>query len=65
MLSATAAAFNAIFGELARWAALNIGKHLGAAETYMRLALKAQSQSRATVETLAAIKTRPTSTRGR
>ena len=60
MLSAQAAALNAIFGELARRAALNMGEHLSAAETYMRLALKAQSQSRATVETLAAIKNPPT-----
>ena len=60
MLSAQAAALNAIFGELARRAALNMGEHLGAAETYMRLALKAQSQSRATIETLATIKNPPT-----
>jgi hypothetical protein len=60
MLSAQAAALNAIFGELARRAALNLGEYLGAAETYMRLALKAQSQSRATIETLAAIKNPPT-----
>ncbi len=60
MLSAQAAALNAIFGELARRAALNLGEYLGAAETYLRLALKPQSQSRATIETLAAIKNPPT-----
>ena len=59
MLNSQAVALNAIFGEMARRAALNMGTHLGAAETYMRLALKAQSQSRATVETLAAIKNPP------
>lgn len=59
MLSAQAVALNTIFAELARRAALNMGTHLGATEAYMRLALKAQSQSRATVETLAAIKNPP------
>jgi hypothetical protein len=59
MLSAQAAALNAIFGELARRAALNMGEHLDATDRYMRLALKAQSQSRATIETLAAIKNPP------
>jgi len=59
MLNSQAVALNAIFGELARRSALNMGEHLGAAETYMRLALKAQSQSRATFETLAAIKNPP------
>ena len=59
MLIAQAVALNAVFAELARRAALNMGEHLGATESYMRLALKAQSQSRATVETLAAIKNPP------
>ena len=49
-------ALNAIFGELARRAALNMGEHLSATESYMRLALKAQGQCRATLETLANIK---------
>ncbi len=35
---------------------LNMGEYVNAAEIYMRLALKAQSQCRATLETLAAIK---------
>ena len=37
-----------------------MNEHLPAAETYMRLALKAQSQCRATLETLANIKNPPT-----
>lgn len=59
ILSSQAVALNAIFAEMARRAALNMGEHLGATETYLRLALKAQSQSRATFETLAAIKNPP------
>jgi hypothetical protein len=59
MLNAQAVALNVIFCELAGRAALNMGEHLGAAETYMRLALRAQNQARATVETLAAIKNPP------
>jgi hypothetical protein len=35
---------------------MNMGEYLNTAETYMRLALKAQSQCRATIETLALIK---------
>lgn len=59
MLNAQAVALNAIFAEMARRAALNMGEHLAATEIYLRLALKAQSQSRATFETLAAMKTPP------
>ena len=59
MLNSQAVALNAIFGELARRAELNMGEYPEAFERYMRLALKAQSQSRATVETLAAIKNPP------
>jgi hypothetical protein len=40
-LTAQAAALNAIFSELARRAALNMGEYLPATETYLRLALKA------------------------
>ena len=36
-----------------------MGEYLLATETYLRLALKAQSQCRATLETLAAIKNPP------
>lgn len=56
MLVAQAHTLEAIFHELVRRAGLNMGEYLNAAETYMRLALKAQSQCRATLETLAAIK---------
>ena len=59
MLNGQAVALNAMFGELARRAALNMGEHLSAAETYMRLALKSQAQCRATIETLAAMKNPP------
>jgi hypothetical protein len=50
----------AIFMNLARRAAANMGEHMSATESYMRLALKAQSQCRATLETLAVIKNPPT-----
>lgn len=56
-LAAQAVALDAIFHEMARRAALNMGQHLSATETYMRLALKAQSQSRTTLQTLAEMKT--------
>jgi hypothetical protein len=56
MLGAQAYALNAIFLEMTRRAALNLGTHLGATEQYMRLALKAQSQARTTIETLAEVK---------
>jgi hypothetical protein len=55
-LVSQATALNAIFVELARRAALNMGEHLHAMEAYMRLALKAQTQCRSTLETLAEIK---------
>ena len=58
-LVAQANTLDAIFNDLARRAALNMGEYLGATETYLRLALKAQSQCRATLETLAAIKNPP------
>lgn len=59
MLSAQSIALNAIFAEMARRAAVNMGEYMDATERYMRLALKAQGQCRATVETLAAIKNPP------
>lgn len=59
LLAAQAASLNAIYGELARRAALNMGEHPDAFDRYMRLALKAQSQCRTTLETLAAIKNPP------
>lgn len=56
MLMSQAHTLEILFHELTRRATLNMGEYLNAAETYMRLALKAQSQCRATLETLAAIK---------
>lgn len=55
-LTAQAVALDAIFNGLAKRAALNIGQYMGACETYLRLALKAQAQCRATLETLAEVK---------
>jgi len=59
MLMSQAIALNTVFGELARRAALNMGEYMDATDKYMRLALKAQGQCRATLETLAAIKNPP------
>ncbi len=59
ILTTQAHTLDAIFNELARRSALNMGEYINAAERYMRLALKAQSQCRATLETLAAIKNPP------
>lgn len=56
MLVGQATALNAIFNELARRAALNMGEHMNATESYLRLALKAQGQCRATLEALVEIK---------
>lgn len=58
-LTAQAATLDAIFNEMARRAALNMGEYMDATERYMRLALKAQSQCLTTLETLAAIKNPP------
>lgn len=55
-LTAQAVALDAIFNGLANRAASNMGQYIGACETYLRLALKAQSQCRATLETLAEVK---------
>jgi hypothetical protein len=59
MLTAQAVTLNAIFGDLARRAAMLVECNLHATEIYLRLALKAQSQSRSTIETLAEIKNPP------
>lgn len=56
MLTTQAHTLDTIFNELARRSAANAGEYMGAAEVYMRLALKAQTQCRATIETLAEIK---------
>lgn len=55
-LTAQAVALDAIFTGLAMRAARNMGSYMGATETYLRLALKAQAQCRATLETLAEVK---------
>ena len=55
-LTVQAKTLDVMFNELARRAALNMGEHLGACETYLRMALKAQTQCRATIETLAEVK---------
>lgn len=52
MLFGQAKALSALFHGCLAKAGANIGQHLGATETYMRLALKAQSQCRTTLETL-------------
>ena len=59
MLVTQADSLSAIFTELARRSALNMGEYINASERYMRLALKAQAQCRATIETLAALKNPP------
>ncbi len=59
MLGGQAAALNTMFAELARRGAANMGQYIDAAETYLKLALRAQSQCRATLETFAAIKNPP------
>jgi hypothetical protein len=56
MLVAQAHTLDAIFNHLARRAALNLGEYLGTVETYMKLAFKAQSQCRSTIEALSEIK---------
>lgn len=53
ILSAQAIALDSMFAELARRAALNMGEYINATERYGRLALKAQSNCRATLEALA------------
>lgn len=60
-LIAQSTVLNTIFNELARRAASNMGKYPEATEHYLRMALKAQGQCRATLQTLAEIKNpRPT-----
>ena len=60
ILHSQAQTLNAIFLEMARRAAMNMGHSLDATEAYMRLGLKAQNQCRATLETLSIIKNPPT-----
>ncbi len=56
MLCAQAHTLDAIFNAMAERARRNMGEHMPAADAYMRLALRAQNQCRATWETLAEIK---------
>ncbi len=59
MLAAQAHSLDAIFNALARRAADNLGHYPGTVALYLKLALRAQSQSRATWESLSAIKHPP------
>lgn len=60
MLIAQAHTLDELFNNLARRSHRNmVGGFPHAAETYLRLALKAQTQCRATIETLAAVKNPP------
>ena len=59
MLVTQAHALDAIFHALARRAHANMGEYLETTELYLRLAFKAQSQCRATLETLGQIKNPP------
>ena len=52
-LTAQALSLDAIFTEMARRSAMNLGQYPDAVERFMRLALKAQSNCRMTLETLA------------
>jgi len=56
MLAGQAIALNSIFQECARRSALNMGEHMGAAEMYMRIGLRAQGQSCAAIKTLGELK---------
>lgn len=56
MLAAQAVALDAMFARMARNASANLGHNLEVVQAYLKLALRAQSQSRATLETLAAVK---------
>ena len=53
LLASQAITLDSMFTELARRAALNLSEYVNAAERYGRLALKAQSNCRATLEALA------------
>lgn len=61
MLFAQATALNGLFADLTRRAAANLGDGhtFDAGETLLKMAMKAQSQCRATLETLATVKNPP------
>jgi len=56
MLIAQAHTLDAIFNNMTQRAVLNAGEYIGACDTYLKLGLRAQSQCRATLETLSEIK---------
>lgn len=53
MLAAQALTLDTMFAEYARRASCNMGEYIGAADTYTRMALKSQSNCRATLQVLA------------
>lgn len=59
MLVAQAHTLDVLFNKLAQRAYLNMGEYMGAVDTYLKLALRAQSQCRATWETISTIKNPP------
>lgn len=59
MLTSQAHTLDALFHSLVRRSVANMGTYTDAADRYMRLALRAQSQCRAAAETLALIKNPP------
>jgi hypothetical protein len=59
MLITQAHTLDALFNQLVMRATLNQGEYLDAADRYYKLALRAQNQARATLETLATIKNPP------
>jgi len=56
MLLSQAHALDNLFGEMVERSRMNMGEYFNAADKYLRLALKAQSQCRTTLEALAEIK---------
>ena len=59
MLTSQAHTLDAIFNNLAQRAALNLGEYLETVETYLKLAMRAQSQCRSTWEAVSNIKNPP------
>ena len=55
ILAAQAVTLDSMFAEYARRSAINMGEYIDAAERYGRLALKAQGNCRATLDTLAKV----------
>jgi hypothetical protein len=51
-LAAQMITLDALFSQLSHQAQVNMGQHLGAVDTYLRLAFRAQSQCRTTAEAL-------------